>query len=95
MKSEVGSRIIHDFNWLFSYIFQNVSYKYMYIYCNREKMNLNYQENMLKHIHYTYINKNTAFVKFRPAYQSSSEKFEGPSKSVTMNTVLKEIKINF
>ena len=56
---------------------------------------MNYQENMLKHIHYTDINKNTAFVKFRPARQSSSEKFEGPSKSVTMNTVLKEIKINF
>lgn len=37
VKSEVGSRIIHDFNWLFSYIFQNVHYKYTYIYCKREK----------------------------------------------------------
>lgn len=52
-----------------------------------EKMNLNYQENMLKHIHYT------AFIKFRPAHQSSSEKFEGPSESVIMNTVLKEVKL--
>ena len=50
-------------------------------------MNLNYQENMLKHIHYT------AFIKFRPAHQSSSEKFEGPSESVIMNTVLKEVKL--
>lgn len=29
------------------------------------------------------INKNTTFVKFRPARKSSSEKYKGPSKSGT------------